>query len=317
MQSLNKLKNKRIFISGGAGIIGKELVKLLLDLNVKIFVGDLKKRPKEFTKKIIYRRGDLNKLKENDLKRFRPDIIFHLAASYERTEESFSFYNTNFLNNIKLSNHILKLSKKINTLKRFIFASSYLVYDENLYLVKKNQNSTKSINENSKKDSRNLIGSSKLFHEKEIEFFSNFMPKCNFVIARIFRGYGLNSRDVISRWIRAALRNKTLNVYGENGSFDYIYSEDTAAALISCVACKKKITYLNVGSGTSIKINKTVKILKNYFPKLKIRRKKSINIIEKSRANIKKIKMVTNWKPKINLSTGIKKILEYERKKIN
>ena len=111
MQSLDKLKNKRIFISGGAGIIGKELVKLLLDLNVKIFVGDLKKRPKEFTDEIIYRRGDLNKLKESDLKRFKPDIIFHLAASYERTEESFSFYDNNFFNNIKLSNHILRYQR--------------------------------------------------------------------------------------------------------------------------------------------------------------------------------------------------------------
>ena len=143
------------------------------------------------------------------------------------------------------------------------------------------------------------------------------MPKCKFVIARIFRGYGLNSRDVISRWIRAALRNKILNVYGENSSFDYIFSEDTAAALISCVACKKRVTYFNVGSGISIKIKQTIKTLKNNFPKLKIRKKKSINIIEKSRANIKKIRMTTGWKPKINLSTGIKKIIEYEKKKIN
>ena len=137
MQSLDKFKNIRIFISGGAGIIGKELVKLLSEFNVKIFVGDLKKRPKEFTKKVIYRKGDLNNLKERDLKKFKPEIIFHLAASYERTKESFSFYNTNFLNNIKLSNHILKISKNISTIKKFIFASSYLVYDENLYLVKK------------------------------------------------------------------------------------------------------------------------------------------------------------------------------------
>jgi|TARA_B100001093_G_scaffold430416_1_gene426100 carbamoyl-phosphate synthase large subunit len=317
MQSLDKFKNKRIFISGGAGIIGKELVKLLSEFNVKIFVGDLKKRPKEFTKKVIYRKGDLNNLKERDLKKFKPDIIFHLAASYERTKESFSFYNTNFLNNIKLSNHILKISKNISTIKKFIFASSYLVYDENLYLVKKNKNITKSIDENSKKDSRNLIGSSKLFHEKEIEFFSNFMPKCNFVITRIFRGYGLNSRDVISRWIRAALRNKTLNVYGENGSFDYIHSEDTASALISCISCKKKITYLNVGSGSSIKIKQALKILKYHFPMLKIKKIKSSNTIEKSMANIKKIKTTTKWTPKIDLFTGIKKILEYERKKIN
>ena len=143
------------------------------------------------------------------------------------------------------------------------------------------------------------------------------MPKCNFVITRIFRGYGLNSRDVISRWIRAALRNKTLNVYGENGSFDYIYSEDTASALISCISCKKKITHLNVGSGSSIKIKQALKILKYHFPMLKIKKIKSSNTIEKSMANIKKIKTTTKWIPKIDLSTGIKKILEYERKKIN
>ena len=37
MQNLDKLNNKRIFISGGAGIIGKELVRLLSKLNVKLY----------------------------------------------------------------------------------------------------------------------------------------------------------------------------------------------------------------------------------------------------------------------------------------
>jgi hypothetical protein len=50
---------------------------------------------------------------------------------------------------------------------------------------------------------------------------------------------------------------------------------------------------------------------------LKIKKIKSSNTIEKSMANIKKIKTTTKWTPKIDLFTGIKKILEYERKKIN
>ena len=51
MQKLTNLKNKRIFISGGAGIIGRELVFKLLELKAKIFVGDIKKCPKDLAKK--------------------------------------------------------------------------------------------------------------------------------------------------------------------------------------------------------------------------------------------------------------------------
>ena len=42
------MKNKRVFISGGAGVIGVELVKLLNDKGAIIFVGDLQDRPEDF-----------------------------------------------------------------------------------------------------------------------------------------------------------------------------------------------------------------------------------------------------------------------------
>ena len=46
---------KRIFISGGAGVIGSALVSYLLKENVEIFVGDLKPCPKEWEGKLKYR----------------------------------------------------------------------------------------------------------------------------------------------------------------------------------------------------------------------------------------------------------------------
>ena len=315
MQSLKKFKNKKIFISGGAGIIGKELVKKLCGINNKIFVGDFKTKPKCFGKNIKYRKGDLNSFSFKELSQFNPDIIFHLAATYERTHETFNFYNNNFSNNIKLSNHLLKNIKKLKKLKAFIFASSYLVYDEKLYLKK---NSTvKSLRETDQKDTRNLIGSSKYYHEKEIEFFSNYLPNCKFVVARIFRGYGLNSRDIISRWIRMAIQKRELKVFGENGSFDYIFSKDSANALLSTIECKKGITYLNIGSGKSVKIKKIIQILKKYFPKLRVKKiNKKINV-ENSKANIDRIKRLTNWKPNYSIELGIDEIVKYEKKKTN
>ena len=54
MQNLNKFKNKNIFISGGAGIIGKHLVQKLIDINANLLVGDIKKCPKNFKKRFKY-----------------------------------------------------------------------------------------------------------------------------------------------------------------------------------------------------------------------------------------------------------------------
>ena len=316
MQSLNKYKNKKIFITGGAGIIGKELVQILEHVNASILVGDKKPKPKEFSNKIKYRKGDLNYLQFHEIRKFNPDIIFHLAATYERTLENFDFYENNFFNNVSLSNHLLGMCQKLKKLKTFIFASSYLIYDENLYLKKDTRKKIfiKSLKETDSIDTRNLIGSSKYYHEKELEFFSHKLPNCKFVSARIFRGYGLNSRDVISRWIRLAIKGKKLSVYGENASFDYIFSKDTAQALLSCIKLKDKFNLINIGSGKSIQIKYIIKILKKYFPKLKFSIKNVINLIERSKADIKRINILTKWKPQYSIEEGIKQIIKYEKK---
>ena len=92
MQNLNKFKNKNIFISGGAGIIGKHLVQKLIDVNANLLVGDIKKCPKNFIGKVKYLRKDLNTLKIKELKSFKPDVFIHLAATYERTQETKEFF---------------------------------------------------------------------------------------------------------------------------------------------------------------------------------------------------------------------------------
>src|SRR4029077_10055971 len=98
-------------------------------------VGDLKPCPKSWLGKVKYRQGDLNTMAGHELATFDPEVYFHLAATFERSEETYFSFEENFHHNIKLSHYLLSCLKNIPSLERVIFASSYLIYDPALYLL--------------------------------------------------------------------------------------------------------------------------------------------------------------------------------------
>ena len=110
MISLNR---KRIFISGGAGVIGREIVKRLVEKDANVMVGDLLPIPNDFPKEILYRQGDLNFIDQQELDSFNPEIFIHLAATFERSVESYEHWEENFWHNIRLSNHLMSLLRVI------------------------------------------------------------------------------------------------------------------------------------------------------------------------------------------------------------
>ena len=227
-----EIAGKKVFVSGGAGVIGQELVSLLEKNGAERFVGDLKPRPAEFGSSVFYRQGDLNTLSRNELDAFAPHIFVHLAAAFERTSENYSFWEENFWNNVRLSHHLMSIAKDLPTLERVVFASSYLIYDPVLYRFPRPQESPIRLSETSVIAPRNLTGSAKLSHEIELEFLNKFKGSSfSYLSTRIFRGYGRGSRDVISRWIRSLLNGDEIYVYGQESIFDYIYATDSARGI--------------------------------------------------------------------------------------
>ena len=310
------MKKKRVFISGGSGVIGQELVKLLEKKGYLIFVGDLKPKPKQFSKDTLYYQGDLNYVDKNILKDFKPEIFIHLAATFERSTETYQFWNENYNHNVNLSHYLMDIMKELNSLKRVIFASSYLVYDPKLYLSKKIINKNSSLVENDNLNPRNLTGMAKLSHENELEFLSKFKnKKFTSASARIFRGYGKDSRDIISRWIRSLIRDESIQLYGKEGKFDFIYSKDTAKGISKLIENYKISGPINLGTGKARSIFEVIKILKVHFKNMKIR-EKDINIpFENSEANIDKFIKRLKWSPDYSLEKAIPEIIKFEKSK--
>jgi carbamoyl-phosphate synthase large subunit len=177
---------KRVFVSGGAGVIGHVLVSKLLAQGLTVFVGDLKPCPSDWQNGVYYRQGDLNTLTAAEIEHFQPDTFFHLAATFERSEESFPFLEENFHHNVKLSHHLLQCLKNCKTLQRIVFASSYLIYDPQLYQFVTPPKTPTILKEDMLMDPRNLCGMAKLLHERELLFFNHFSSAVTTVSARIF-----------------------------------------------------------------------------------------------------------------------------------
>ncbi len=311
------LKDKKIFISGGAGVIGRELIPKLLDQRAKLWVGDLKPQPTLFENKLIYRQGDLRTLQPWEVAAFQPEIFIHLAATFERSEETYEFWYENFAHNIFLSNHLMSLLKDTPHLKKVVFASSYLIYDKSLYLFDKPQAAARKLLETDPINPRNLTGMAKLAHELELNFINKFHGQTiQIVCPRIFRGFGRGSRDVISRWIKALLNNEEIILYGKEARFDYIEAAETAEGLLRIIHDNNIRGIVNLGTGKAHQVLDIVSLLQEHFPNAKIIEKSSDLPYEASQADTTLLHKHLNWTPNKPLSESIATIIEYEQEQI-
>lgn len=307
----NFFTGKKIFISGGAGVIGTQLVQLLHSQGAKLFVGDLKPRPEEWAGDIRYRQGDLNFITKKELDDFGPQIFFHLAATFERSTENYEFWDEQWQNNTVLSHYLISLLRDSSVLKSVIFPSSYLIYDKVLYSYAKARGTASRLRESDPVSPRNLTGSSKFNHEVELEFLRHF-KKFQVVCARIYRSYGKDSRDIVSRFVRLLLENKPIDVFHDENIFDYIYAGDVADGLMR-LAETKWSGVVNLGTGHSCRVAEVVNILRKHFPDMKIRKVKTLDVFEASEADTTLLEKVTGWTPPTSLEKGIAQIISFER----
>jgi len=305
---------KRVFVSGGAGVIGRGLGARLERAGAEVLVGDLKPRPPEFSRSVAYWQGDLNELPRSVMDDFAPEIYFHLAATFERSTESYEFWQENERHNVRLSHYLLDLVKDIPQLRRVVFASSYLIYDPALYQYESPAERPHALREDDPVRPRNLCGMAKLQHEMELSFVGSFRPSLGVISARIFRVYGKDSRDVVSRWIRALLAGETLRVYRKEGMFDYIYADDVAEGLFRLAACGRS-GVVNLGSGRARRVAELLEVLRRHFPGMKWVEEDSDIPFEASRADMGRFREWTGWLPERSLENAVPELIEYYRGK--
>ena len=112
---------KKILVTGGAGFIGTNLIKNLVEKSNKVYSLDNYSMGSKsnHVSRAHYVEGDINQIEK--LINFNPDFVFHLGE-YSRVEESFNDMPIVFNTNIKGLYEILKFC--VNSKAKLIYAGS-------------------------------------------------------------------------------------------------------------------------------------------------------------------------------------------------
>jgi len=114
----------KILITGGSGFIGTNLVEFYRSRGENVLNLDIA-RPRREDHVEIWEQTDLLNEEEvrDTIKRFNPDLIFHLAARTDLNSQNLSGY----LANTEGTQNILKAVRNLSNLKRLVFTSTRLV----------------------------------------------------------------------------------------------------------------------------------------------------------------------------------------------
>ena len=258
-------ENKKILVTGGSGMIGRQLVSLLKNENAEIYVADLNK-PVNMPDDIIFHNVDLKNFDncKNICKGM--DYVFNLVGikcspqvCIERPAEIMGpmmQFNTNMLEAAMLSN-----------VEWYLYTSTVGVYEPAEVLFEDDV-------WNSQPSKNDWYGGwAKRMGELQCQAYEKQFGKGICSIVRPANVYGPydnfdpENAMVIPSLIRKANDNEILEVWGDGSPIrDFIHCRDVALGMMHLV--KNKVTEpVNLGSGSGISIKQIADIISKRFGK--------------------------------------------------
>lgn len=243
---------KKVLILGANGFIGSNLSRALAqrkDLEITLFskstenIDELRE-----CQHIKVVRGDYRNVLELSMVVRDQEIVYHLisasvpSSSWARPEEEIN-------NNILPSLQLLKLCAEFKVKKVVYFSSGGTVYGEQ----------EGKLSEHHRTEPFSPYGISKVYIENSLRYFYKKFGT-RYEIFRVSNPYGPGQDKigfgVINTWMKAAINNKAIQVYGDGGNRkDFIYIDDVIQIVKSSIDQRQSTnTLMNICTGVQVSL---------------------------------------------------------------
>ena len=306
------MKNKNVLITGGAGFIGSNLVKYLIEEGNSVtvldnFMSGYRSNLKLFPSIRIIK-GDVRDKNVVETAMKGAEIVFHLAASVgnkRSIDNPIMDAEINVIGTLQVLEAVRK-----EGVRKIVTSSSAGIFGE----LK-----TIPIKEDHPIEPDSPYGCTKLCEEKLCLSYSKLYD-IEVICLRYFNVYGQNQRfdaygNVIPIFVFRMLRNESILIYGDGEQTrDFVHVEDVVQANIKAAEIEGVSGAFNIASGKRVTINRLVEIIsKKNEVKIEYIAERQGDV-RHSLADISLAHEKFNYTPNVELEWGIKNYIKWAKK---
>jgi len=288
-----------ILVLGGAGFVGRSLIKKLVENKFKVkalvYKKDIQYDVEKF-KGDVLSPGILDNHIENG------DIVVNLIGQLTGSDVNFSDLN------IKGGLNLLQSCLKKKNVK-IVLISSLNVYGENLKKASKESNLPKPMT---------IYGNIKLLTEKIYQNYSE-VHNMDVTVLRLSNLYGPEKKaGPIPNMISSLKNKKYFSAYNNGKQLrDFIFIEDATDGILAAIRnLQNGFQIFNISTGKRYMIKSVAKLIEKISKKkTRIRLNPKIPDERCIWANNSKAKKILKFSPKISLEKGLKFTIDYYRQK--
>jgi len=268
---LNKLANleslkphfhqKTILVTGGTGLIGREVSRLLLDLGASVKVVSLDKVELDPRIDVVF--GDLTNLDFCMEQTNGIDFVFHLAGVKGSIEVTKAKPASFLVPLLMFNTNVLEASRR-NGVKKLVYTSSIGAYSSAEVFIE---------TENREGPPQDMFpGWAKRIAELQIQAYQQ-QYGLDWAVVRPCNVYGPgdnfdpnNAMVIPSLMMRIANGEKPLKVWGDGSAIrDFAYSTDVAIGTIQALHYGTRGDFVNLGSGDGYTIRQLVETMRQFI----------------------------------------------------
>lgn len=313
----DKIKGKKVLITGGLGFVGHNLVKTLVtEYACQVTVVDDGTNSNESTIASVRDKVAFHKISVLDTEKFFPllrdiNYVFHLACIQIAASGS------NPLKDLQVNaQSTMQLLEQLRnhdypSLEKLVYTSSCSVYGSSSRMPVSENDATRVLS--------NYAATKLLGEHYSLIYNRNYGIPVSVVRYSNVYGYGQSPRNpycgVLGKFIHNSLTGQPLSVFGDGEQTrDYTFITDAIDATI--LAGVHPMAYgdlFNVGTGIETSVNRLVELVAELVPGCEVINvpERDIDNIRRRMIDIERIHQRLGWAPKVGIQRGMRLTLDW------